>query len=611
MTNRLRIVLITVSLLLLPVCGRAQYQLLNPGFESWEGASANARPSHWSSFPQADGSWAWAANTAQHYHRGGGRPGSSGSSYLTIYSRSVLGIVANGNMTTGQIRVGSTSASNSNNYNYTHRGSAYCHTFSGTPDSMYVWVSYYASSASSQGSVRAYLHGNSDFRDPNDCTTANLYCGKAVAQFSRTTASATTPTWVQQRVPFVYDGTSSVNYVLMSMTTNTTPGGGSANDSLSVDDIDFIYSAWLDNITLNGDTLDGFQRGLLDYNVSLDSPADLHSATLTFVPQANDATVTVDTLIPNVTTLQYVLNVLAEDSLTSRTYTVTLTCPQPACDTVENIAVNVQGDCALFTWTSGSNNRQWEVEYGSRGFVRGQGQTIVCDFANLLLDSLDYNSEYELYVRAYCGDSSYSDWSGAVTFTTGEEPDTVCLEIDSLVISEVDLTHCVLVISSPYLDENGQNADPVAFQVVLMCDGDTVADTTVSQASVTFADLQEGTVYVVYARTLCDSTHRSGWTLATFATDAGTTSIAEAHANTATFTLYPNPAREQVSCQLPEAGIGDAELTIYDAMGRMVMRQHLTTLSQPISLTHLPAGLYTATLQTGGNKSTQRLSVLR
>ena len=177
--------------------------------------------------------------------------------------------------------------------------------------------------------------------------------------------------------------------------------------------------------------------------------------------------------------------------------------------------------------------------------------------------------------------------------------------------SEVVFTHCTLAIHSPYLGEEGQNADSVAFQVLLIRDADTVADTIVFQASVTFADLQEGTVYVVYARTLCDSAHRSGWTLATFATDADTTAIAEAHANTANFTLYPNPAKEQIICQLPDAGAEEAELTIYDAMGRVVMRQHLTSSSQPISLTSLPAGLYTLTLQTGGKKFTQRLSVLR
>ena len=329
MTHRIIPVAILLVFLLVHTSTQAQYQLLNPGFESWEGTSATACPSHWSSFPQADGSWAWAASTAQHYHRNGGRPGSTGNSYLTIYSRSVLGVVANGNMTTGQIHAGSTSAASASNYNYTHRGCSYCHPFSGTPDSMYVWVSYYAASASSMGSVRAYLHGDSDFRDPNDCSDPNLYSGMAEAQFSRTTSSSTTLTWVQQRVPFTYDGTSSVNYILMSMTTNTTPGGGSAKDSLSVDDIEFIYSAWLDNLSINGTPIEGFQRDNLNYTLSLPDEASLSAATLSYVTQAADATVTIDTLTPDTFTRQFILHILAEDSLTSRTYTLTLTCPTP------------------------------------------------------------------------------------------------------------------------------------------------------------------------------------------------------------------------------------------------------------------------------------------
>ena len=347
MTNRIHSLLTICALLLAPICGYAQYQLFNPGFESWEGASATARPSHWSTFPQADGTWAWAANTAQHYHRNGGRPGTSGNAYLTIYSRSVLGVVANGNMTTGQIHAGSTSAASSNNYNYTHRGSDYCHVFGGTPDSMYVWVSYYAASASSQGSVRAYLHGDSDFRDPNDCSTAVLYCDKAVAEFSRTTSSASSPMWVQQRVPFVYDGTSSVNYVLMSMTTNTTAGGGSANDSLSIDDIEFIYSAWLDGIFVNDISVANFQRDNFSYDFELPDLAALQNATVSYVTQASDATVTVDTLAPDGLTRQFVLHVLAEDTLTRRTYTVTLTCSQSG-DTTAITSISSDNTFSLY-----------------------------------------------------------------------------------------------------------------------------------------------------------------------------------------------------------------------------------------------------------------------
>ena len=412
MTHRFFPAIAAFILLSISTSSYAQYQLFNPGFELWEGSSATSQPSHWSSFPQADGTWAWAANTAQHYHSNGGRPGTSGSAYLTIYSRSLLGVVANGNMTTGQIHAGSTSASSSSNYNYTHRGSDYCHAFSGTPDSMYVWVSYYAASASSEGSVRAYLHGDSDFRDPNDCSTADLYRGKAVAQFSRTTTSATSPTWVQQRVPFVYDGTSSVNYVLMSMTTNTTAGGGSANDSLSVDDIEFIYSAWLDSLFVNGNPVANFQRDNFSYDCELPDLDALQSATVSYATQAPDATVTVDTYDPDGLTRQFVLHVLAEDTLTSRTYTVTLTCPQSG-DTTVVLPTNL-GIISCHLYPNPAQNR---VQYTMQGtFTAGSlvifdamGREVLSQSLNAASQNIDIRSLpqglYTVVVRTDAGTS--------------------------------------------------------------------------------------------------------------------------------------------------------------------------------------------------------------
>jgi hypothetical protein len=224
-------------------------------------------------------------------------------------------------------------------------------------------VSYYAASESSEGSVRAYLHGNSDFRDPNDCSTADLYRGKAVAQFSRTTTSASTPTWVQQRVPFVYEGTSSVNYVLMSMTTNTTAGGGSANDSLSVDDIEFIYSAWLDGLSVNGSLVANFQRDNFSYDCELPNHAALQSATVSFVTQASDATVTVDTIVPDDLTRQFVLHVLAEDAITNRTYTLTLTCPQSG-DTIVALPTRL-GNIAFRLYPNPARNQVHFTMQGS------------------------------------------------------------------------------------------------------------------------------------------------------------------------------------------------------------------------------------------------------
>ena len=70
------------------------YQLPNNGFESWDGSANDAEPTHWNSFATCDGSWSSLASSTHHYHRHGSRPGGTGSHYLTIYTQSILGIVA-------------------------------------------------------------------------------------------------------------------------------------------------------------------------------------------------------------------------------------------------------------------------------------------------------------------------------------------------------------------------------------------------------------------------------------------------------------------------------------------------------------------------------------
>ena len=306
---------------------QAQYQLPNPGFEQWDGSSATAEPVHWNSFASSDGSYASMASAPHHYHRQGGRPGSTGSSYLTIYTKSILGIKANGNMTTGRIHAGALSASSSDNYNYTQRSNAdHRQPFTGTPDSMYVWVSFYAGSSSSHAQVTAYLHGDNDFRAPNDEGNTSLYCGIAQASFTRTTTSASSMQWQQLKVPFVYSGSSTANYMLINLTTNATPGGGAANDSLSIDDIEFVYSAWLSGITVGGEPIDGFEKGVMAYSLHVDDlEAEVNATT-----EVSDATVTISRQAVSDTTVRVTIDVVAEDNTTMRTYTVTLSSGAPA-----------------------------------------------------------------------------------------------------------------------------------------------------------------------------------------------------------------------------------------------------------------------------------------
>ncbi len=157
--------------------GQSTFQLPNAGFEQWDGGY-DKEPTYWNTFESSDGSYASLASDNHHYRRSGHRPGGTGNYYLTIYTKSIIGIKANGNMTTGRIHAGSMSAASEENYNYTQRSnSEHCRPFTATPDSMYVWVSFYAASSSSVAQVEAIIHGDNDFRAPNHVGDASKYKG--------------------------------------------------------------------------------------------------------------------------------------------------------------------------------------------------------------------------------------------------------------------------------------------------------------------------------------------------------------------------------------------------------------------------------------------------
>lgn len=296
------------------------FQLPNAGFEQWDGGYTS-EPTHWNTFSSSDGSYASLASDNHHYRRSGRRPGGSGSYYLTLYTRSILGIKANGNMTTGRIHAGSMNATSSDNYNYTQRSNGdHSQPFTATPDSMYVWVSFYAASRFSEAQVEAVIHGERDFKAPNDVNDTEKYRGRAVAKTTRTTDQSDQMGWTRLRAPFVYNGTDDARYILINITTNNQPGEGEAYDSISVDDIEFVYSAWLNGIQMAGNPVNGFQRAKMNYALHVDDLAAVSTDDITATPQADDASIAVSLQPFNDSTLLALIDVTAEDGVTTRQY---------------------------------------------------------------------------------------------------------------------------------------------------------------------------------------------------------------------------------------------------------------------------------------------------
>jgi hypothetical protein len=220
----------------------AQQQLGNGDMELWDNVGQSAEePSNWNSFKTGQGSFASFAS--QQVQRSTAiRSGATGQYCVRVWSKSTLGIVANGNLTLGKINMGSSTPSDPANYNFSQTADAnFSEALTNSPDSLVFWVKYTSSNASDSARVHAIIHDAYDLRDPIDANSLSHVVAKAERNYGKTNGS-----WVRISVPFIYvSGAPAPTpaYVLVTFTTNKTPGGGSANDEVLLDDVQLIYNS--------------------------------------------------------------------------------------------------------------------------------------------------------------------------------------------------------------------------------------------------------------------------------------------------------------------------------------------------------------------------------
>jgi hypothetical protein len=225
-------------LLLLSLPFRAQ-QIGNAGFENWDNLGSNQEePTNWSSFKTATGSFS-AFASKQVERSSTVRSGASGSYSARIWSKSTLGIMANGVLTTGRMNMGSSSLSSPDNYNYTVlNDAAFSESLTLAPDSIVFWARYSAA-ASEKAGMHAIIHDQFAVQDPLNATSTPYVVAESDLQFSPTNNQ-----WVRYSVPFVYTVNTGLvpKFILLTFTTNHIPGGGSANDEVLIDDVQLIYN---------------------------------------------------------------------------------------------------------------------------------------------------------------------------------------------------------------------------------------------------------------------------------------------------------------------------------------------------------------------------------
>lgn len=242
------------------------YEITNGGFEgSWSGGE----PTKWHSFPSATGPLASMAGGEDQFKQSNEtRPGSTGSHSAMIASNLIAGVKANGNCTNGQINAGSTTADSPANYNFSDpTNNGFNTAFVGQPDSLVFWAKYIPADKNPSNSVNkarahAVITTNARYQDPEEKDYSSVKIAEATINYSATQDMG----WQRFAIPFEYTAVdpSQAAYMLVTFTTNMTPGGGSTYstgslfnkkyyyDNIYLDDAEMIYNHSLASLTKDG-----------------------------------------------------------------------------------------------------------------------------------------------------------------------------------------------------------------------------------------------------------------------------------------------------------------------------------------------------------------------
>ena len=271
---------------------RKQFQIGNSDFESWKASSGE--PDHWHGFKSASGDYASSASSKLYSstdtHTGTGKS-------AVVQSDVIFGIVANGTMTNGQLNAGAMTADNPANHSHMDINSEevdnnkdpFYTALLAAPDAMNLWVKFTQENGPADypyATVSAIVFDGNYYQDPEDKTYTNV-----AAKAKNNTIA--TGGWRELSIPFDYNSYASnnaaANAILVTMSTNATPGKGSKKsglfgaqkyDYLWIDDVELVYNATIENIALSGLSLNGFtfNKNTKNYNFTYEGELNISAA---------------------------------------------------------------------------------------------------------------------------------------------------------------------------------------------------------------------------------------------------------------------------------------------------------------------------------------------
>ena len=245
-------------------------------------------------------------------------------------------------------------------------------------------------------------------------------------------------------------------------------------------------------------------------------------------------------------------------STTATTLPGAITCNAPTA-----VSAVVAGNAATISWTPGEGNISFELEYGTRGFAHGSGTVVTATASPVTLPNLDYETNYDVYVRGICANNIPSGWSTVTSFTTEAQGADDCDPVTNLAASNVTESAALLTWTP------GNTGDE--WEVVLTnASGATVSETSTTEHQYQLTGLTPGTAYVAKVRTACGDGQYSTYVSTSFST----ASVGIDDVTAPACTIYPNPTSSATTISV--SGIsGKVRIAVVDMNGREVVAETL------------------------------------
>lgn len=358
------------------------FQLPNGDFEEWSSSNSITEPRHWHGFKSATGTLASSA-TSTLLVSDDLRSGTKGEHSAVVASKKVFGVIANGTITNGQLMAESTTAANTWNHSQMEEnstatdkyGDKFYMSLYAKPDAIKTWIKfsqgtpnndypyatfsaiafngeYYQDPEPIKGEKSNILSGSTAYTQDDVDHVASRVAGKAQNKQISITG------WRELVVPFDYATYASNNAearaILITASTNATPGKGSANDQVFLDDMELLYYANVTDIKYKGSSINGFNPDVKSYDMDYE------------VPSANDfaaivegvAATTICQIIQTENGYQAIVYAISADLATANAYVFNFINP----------AVTLEG--VEFT-----SERKWATWYGDENLALPENVT--------------------------------------------------------------------------------------------------------------------------------------------------------------------------------------------------------------------------------------------